>query len=158
MPLVDATRLATGWPLIFSGVVSTSDENASTSGAAGRLALIVDQPLAPTTRRRRGWIGRERYGTGFAGSETYSSNGAPPAAGAANPAFRPAAEVQRRRRARVQPLAHPAGHAGSRRHVFVPGFECRDRRHVRLRRVVLQIVIEERPQDLAGGNTAPCRC
>ena len=41
----------------------------------GRVALIVDQPLAPawTSASSTGKVGRDRYGTGFAGSETYSS-------------------------------------------------------------------------------------
>ena len=32
VPLVEAIRLATGWPLIFTGAVSTSDTNDTTSG------------------------------------------------------------------------------------------------------------------------------
>src|SRR5271165_7170800 len=44
VPLVEATRLATGSPLIFMGVVRTSEVNTATSG---RLTRVVDQPLRP---------------------------------------------------------------------------------------------------------------
>jgi hypothetical protein len=42
-----------------------------------------------------------------------------------------------------------AGHDGKRRHVFVPVSEGHHGRDVGLRRAVLQVLIEERPQDLA---------
>src|SRR5260370_27340036 len=74
-------------------------------------------------------MGRARKGTGFFGSEMYSSNAAPPAAaspgavslalGAAKLSFRPALRYNGVG-LMVHPLLQPAGHAGSWRHMLVP--------------------------------------
>ena len=52
VPLVDATRLATGCPLIFTGPVSTSDDEREHVGAAGGLALVVHEPVAARSGSR----------------------------------------------------------------------------------------------------------
>src|SRR5437867_2250472 len=66
-----------------------------------------------------GWIGRARKGTGLAGSDTYSSNGASPGFGAVKLSLGPATRYSGVAWTE-QPLAQPAGHAGRRRHTFVP--------------------------------------
>ena len=95
VPLVEATRLASGRPLIFTGAVRTSDSYTSTSGreAASRWSRtsqlfqgsVVEAPAALPSST----MGLARKGTGFAGSETYSSKAASLLAGAANPALNP---------------------------------------------------------------------
>src|ERR1044071_8963625 len=85
VPEVDATRFAMGSPLIFIGEVRTSETNESTSGRpeASRWSSPSQRDqLLPS-------IGRARYGTGFEGSETYSSNAAPPDFGASRLSLRP---------------------------------------------------------------------
>src|SRR5438034_6274369 len=66
-----------------------------------------------------GWMGRARKGTGLAGSDRYSSNAGSPALGAAKLSFEPAVRYSGVGWT-VQPLVQPAGHAGRRRHAFVP--------------------------------------
>src|ERR1700724_1192840 len=66
-----------------------------------------------------GWLGRERNGTGFAGSETYSSKEASPFLDAPKPSFNPAPRYSGVDFG-AQPLEHPEGQAFSRRQVFVP--------------------------------------
>src|SRR5438552_18397203 len=66
-----------------------------------------------------GSMGRARKGTGLAGSDTYSSKGASPAVGAANPALSPAPRYNGVGLT-VHPLAQPDGHADRRRQVLVP--------------------------------------
>src|SRR5262252_9349472 len=89
VPLVEATRFATGWPLILTGAVSTSDVNTATSvrpdDSRWSLTSHFCQPSAVAS------TGRGRYGTGRAGSETYSEYSWPPAAGAESDVFPPAA-------------------------------------------------------------------
>src|SRR5208283_229450 len=63
-------------------------------------------------------MGRARNGTGLAGSEMYSSY-ASPALGAEVFNFSPAVKYTGVDRI-VQPLAHPVGQSGKRRHMFVP--------------------------------------
>src|SRR3954453_11538362 len=72
VPLVEATRLATGCPLIFTGEANTSDTYTSTSGRpeASRWSVTSQSPQ----RDPLACTGREMKGTGLAGSETYSSN------------------------------------------------------------------------------------
>src|ERR1700687_5574888 len=86
VPLVEATRLATGCPLIFTGAVKTSETNATTSGRpdASRWSSTshLDQDASS--------MGRERKGAGFDGSETYSSKAASPGLGAPRLNFKPA--------------------------------------------------------------------
>ena len=55
----------------------------------------------------------------------------------------------------MQPLAQPAGHAGKRRHAFVPVSNADDGRDVRFRRAVLQILGQEWRAGCAGGSRAP---
>src|SRR6185312_14879659 len=113
VPLVDATKLAIGSPLIFTGAVSASEVNTSTSGRpdASRCSSTSQRDqLAPS-------IGRARYGTGFIGSETYSLK--PKSLGLVKFNFK--FEVRYNGVARTeQPLGHPAGHDESRFQVLVP--------------------------------------
>src|SRR5215510_14174209 len=117
VPEVDATRFATGWPLILTGSVKTSVANARTSvrPEASRWSSTshLDQraPLAST--------GRGMNGTGRAGSETYSSYAAASFAGAPNPRRTPACRYTGVGLT-VQPESQPDGHAFRRRHRFVP--------------------------------------
>src|SRR5271165_7241889 len=76
-----------------------------------------------------GRVGRARYGTGFAGSETYSSKLKPPfvslaaslSAGASKPSFKPALRYNGvARMLHTAALEQPDGHAGRRCQVFVP--------------------------------------
>src|SRR6267378_4062451 len=121
VPLVDAIRLAMGWPLIFIGAVSASETNETTSGRpeTPRWSSTSHCFHGTFSAKPTGWLGRPLKGTGLAGSETYSSKAAPPAAGAAKLNFRPAL-----RYSGVgftsQPPAQPEGHACKRRQVFVP--------------------------------------
>src|SRR2546427_10667161 len=66
-----------------------------------------------------GWMGRARKGRGLAGSDRYSSNAVPPALGASKLSFEAAVRYSGVARTE-QLLAQPAGHAGRRRHAFVP--------------------------------------
>src|ERR1019366_2368228 len=115
VPLVEAIRLATGCPLIFSGVVKTSETNARTSGRpdASRWSSTSHRDQDSSS------MGRVRKGTGFNGSETYSSNTASPGVGAAKLNFKPAFRWGGVGLT-LQPVAHPAGHAGRRSHLLVP--------------------------------------
>ena len=95
MPLVEATRLAIGSPLIFIGAVRTSETNDDDVRAPRGLALIVDEPsrqLLPLSKldgndgtgvkgHRLGGVGDVLLERGFAAS--------PP--GAAKLSFDPAA-------------------------------------------------------------------
>src|SRR5262249_40038502 len=67
VPVVDATRLATGCPLIFTDDVRTVDVKQSTSGRPRGFALIVHKPERPgqpvvvadrlnRTRSKRHWF------------------------------------------------------------------------------------------------------
>src|SRR5262245_59897382 len=75
VPLVEATRFTFGSPAIFTGVVSTFETNATTSGRpeASRWSSTSQQGQRAQVSYPTAMIGRARYGTGFAGSETYSS-------------------------------------------------------------------------------------
>src|SRR6267378_3637593 len=121
VPLVEASRLAIGWPLIFTGAVKVSETKEMTSGRPETSRWSSTSQLAQGTllAKPTGWLGRPLKGTGLAGSETYSSKDAPPAAGAVKLNFRPAL-----RYSGVgftsQPPAQPEGHACKRRQVFVP--------------------------------------
>src|ERR1700730_5667272 len=67
-----------------------------------------------------GWLGRPLNGMGLAGSEMYSSKGAPSdAAGAVRLSLNPALRYSGVRLT-VQPLGHPDGQEDRRRQVFVP--------------------------------------
>src|SRR5680860_335856 len=74
VPLVDAMRLTTGWPLILTAVVRVSDTYARTSGRpeASRWSSTShsDQVRPLGMSYPVGRVGRARYGTGFAGSDT----------------------------------------------------------------------------------------
>src|SRR5512146_3170661 len=88
LPLVEATRLATGCPLIFTGAVNTSETNTATSGRPEASRWSYTSHCAQPSPFSS--IGRLRKGTGLAGSETYSSNGESPGLGAAKPRLSPA--------------------------------------------------------------------
>ena len=47
VPLVEATKLAIGWPLIFIGALNVSETKTRTSGRPDCFALIVHEPLRP---------------------------------------------------------------------------------------------------------------
>ena len=85
---MEATRLAIGCPLIFTGAVKTSETNTTTSGRpeASRWSSTSHCETIVAVDR----MGRARNGTGLAGSEMYSSNAASPVAGAAKLSFSPA--------------------------------------------------------------------
>src|SRR5712692_4379676 len=121
VPLVEATTLAMGWPLIFSGAVSISETKTTTSARPETSRWSSTSQLCQGTllANPTGWLGRARKGTGLAGSETYSSNGASLAAGAVKVSFSPALRYSGVGFT-LQPLAHPDGHAGNLRQVFVP--------------------------------------
>ena len=92
VPLVEATRFATGSPAIFDGRrqdVGRVDEHVR---PRRDLALVAREPLrhALLLSHAEHGYGRPRNGTGLAGSETYSSYAVSPAFGGAKPAFPPA--------------------------------------------------------------------
>src|SRR5882724_5002571 len=121
VPLVAAIKLAMGWPLIFIRAERVSETNEITSGRpeTSRWSSTSHCFQGTFSAKPTGWLGRPLKGTGFAGSETYSSNGTPPAAGAAKLNFNPALRYSGVG-FRLQPPAQPAGHACKRRQVFVP--------------------------------------
>src|SRR5664279_6103992 len=92
VPLVDATRFAIGSPAILTGAVRTSDAYTRTSVrvATSRWSLVSHSRHVLLFSHVETGYGRPRNGTGFAGSETYSSYEPSPAFGGANPAFPPA--------------------------------------------------------------------
>src|SRR5262244_1188871 len=92
VPLVEAIRLAIGWPLIFTGAVKTSETKARTSGRpeASRCSSTSHRHHVSSFVYPVGRFGRARNGTGFAGSEMYSSKAASPDFGDAKLSFRPA--------------------------------------------------------------------
>src|SRR5258708_31040847 len=92
VPLVEAIKLAMGWPLIFTGAVSVSEIKATTSGRpeTSRWSLVSQVRQGTLPAKPTGKLGRPLKGTGLAGSETYSSNGASLAAGAGGVGFCPA--------------------------------------------------------------------
>src|SRR2546427_11723437 len=83
VPLVDAIRLAIGWPLIFIGAVSVSETKEMTSGRpeTPRWSSTSHCFHGTFSAKPTGWLGRPLKGTGLAGQETDSSKGGPPAAG-----------------------------------------------------------------------------
>ena len=160
VPLVEAIRLATGCPLIFIGAVNTSESNARTSGRpeASRWSSTshCDHVIAGAVAH--GWMGRARNGTGLAGSETYSSNAAPAAGLAPKAQLQSGMQIQRRRLRIVQPLAHPAGQAGKRRHSFVPVSNAVTGATSGLRRIIFQDIDPETAAEFARGNKVRYRC
>src|SRR5450755_4396639 len=119
VPLVEATRFATGCPLIFTGAVNGSVTKTSTSGRPESSRWSSTSHFAHSSPLSA--IGRERNGTGLAGSETYSSNSGPTRSGAANPALRPAPRYNGVGRiAQSAAAAQPDGHAARCRHVLLP--------------------------------------
>src|SRR5580658_7237363 len=93
VPLVEAMRLAMGWPLIFTGAVRTSEVKVRTSGRPEGSRWASTNHCAQVRPRAypMGWLGRARKGTGLAGSEMYSSKGASDAeVGAVTLSFDPA--------------------------------------------------------------------
>ena len=72
VPLVDATRFTTGAPPTRNGSVQHRRLVGQHIGAAIDKALIDQQPTPPRVAVRSN-TGRGTYGTGFAGSEMYSS-------------------------------------------------------------------------------------
>src|ERR1700686_1576448 len=122
VPLVDATKLAMGWPLIFIGEVKVSETKTRTSGRLETSRWSSTSQFAHGTllAKPMGWLGRPLNGIGLAGSETYSSKGEPSdAAGAVRLSLSPALRYSGVCLT-VQPLGHPEGHDGRRRQVFVP--------------------------------------
>src|SRR3954465_1489496 len=75
VPLVDATRFAIGCPSIFTGAVNASVVNTATSvrpeGPRWSVTSHRGQIESPSYPNMR--TGRGTNGTGFAGSDTYSS-------------------------------------------------------------------------------------
>src|SRR5258708_25556341 len=92
VPLVEATKLAMGCPLIFIGALSVSETKTTTSGRPETSRWSSTSQLAHGTllAKPTGWLGRPLKGTGLAGPETYSSNCASPAPGALKLDFSPA--------------------------------------------------------------------
>src|SRR5260370_36569677 len=83
VPLVEATKLAIGCPLIFIGAVSVSETKATTSGRpeTSRWSLVSQVRQGTLPAKPTGKLGRPLNGTGLAGGETYLSNGASAASG-----------------------------------------------------------------------------
>src|SRR5437764_519434 len=114
-------RFTIGWPLIFTGDVSTSVVYVSTSvrPEASRWSSTshrhhVRSSVYPVAR-----FGRLRKGTGFAGSEMYSSYWSPERGVEPSVAFSP--EPRFRGVGVIEhPLAQPAGQFESRRQALVP--------------------------------------
>src|ERR1700682_4988384 len=92
VPLVEANRLATGWPLIFTGAVSVSEMKTTTWGRpeTSRWSLVSQVRQGTLPAKPTGKLGRPLNGTGLAGSETYSSNDVLLAARAVKLSFSPA--------------------------------------------------------------------
>src|ERR1700731_4560488 len=92
VPLVEAIKLAMGWPLIFIGAVKVSDTKEITSGRpeTSRWSLVSQVRQGTLPAKPTGKLGRPLNGTGLAGSETYSSNDVSLAAGAVKLSLRPA--------------------------------------------------------------------
>src|SRR5260370_33371432 len=84
VPLVEATKLAIGCPVIFIGAVSVSEMKTTTSGrpetSRWSLASQVRQGTLPA--KPTGKLGRPLNGTGLAGAEADSCKGCSRAAGA----------------------------------------------------------------------------
>src|SRR2546428_10950866 len=122
VPLVEAMRLAMGWPLIFIGAVSVSETKEMTSGRpeTPRWSSTSHCFHGTFSAKPTGWLGRPLKGTGLAGSETYSSKAAPPAAGPGeiylNSAVRESGVGFT-----LQPPAQPAGQAWRPPPGFLPG-------------------------------------
>src|SRR5260370_36571531 len=114
VPLVEAIKLAMGWPLIFTGAFRTSEMNTATSGRpdASRWSLVSQVRQGTLPAKPTGKLGRPLKGTGFAGSETYSSNGASPAACAVKLSFSPAFQYGGVGFT-LQSPAQPESHAGT---------------------------------------------
>src|SRR5580692_2150670 len=91
-PLVEAMRLAMGWPLILTGEARTSVAKTRTSGRPedSRWSSTSHCAQVRSGVWPMGWLGRARYGTGLSGSEMYSSKGASEEAGADMLSFDPA--------------------------------------------------------------------
>src|SRR5712664_916907 len=92
VPLVEATKLAIGCPLIFIGAVRVSEMKTTTSGRpeTSRWSLVSQVRQGTLPAKPTGKLGRPLNGTGLTGSETYSSNDVSPAAGAVKLSFSPA--------------------------------------------------------------------
>src|SRR5260370_7404233 len=89
--MVGGTTLAMGWPWVFIGAVSISETKTTTSGRPETSRWSSTSQLCQGTllANPTGWLGRPLKGTGLAGSETYSSNGASLAPGAVKLSFHP---------------------------------------------------------------------
>src|SRR5260370_24632845 len=76
VPLVEATKLAIGCPLIFIGAVSVSEMKTTSSGRpeTSRWSLVSQVRQGTLPAKPTGKLGRPLNGTGLAGSGTYSSN------------------------------------------------------------------------------------
>src|ERR1700719_1352472 len=92
VPLVEAIKLATGWPLIFTGAVSVPEMKTATSGRpeTSRWSLVSQVRQGTFPAKPTGKLGRPLKGTGLAGAEADSSNGVSPAGGAAKLSLSPA--------------------------------------------------------------------
>src|ERR1700686_5694178 len=73
VPLVDATKLAMGWPLIFIGEVKVSETKTRTSGRLETSRWSSTSQLAHGTllAKPMGGLGRPLNGIGLAGAEIY---------------------------------------------------------------------------------------
>ena len=118
--------------------------------AAGRLALVVHQPLRPGEAAGRSpWAEWGARGRARAWRDRRRTPRTPHRRASARSklSFRPAREIERRRsdRAAARAAGGPGGQAPPR---VRPGLERRDGRHVGLGRAVLQVLVQERAQDL----------
>src|ERR1700676_5453267 len=79
VPLVEAIKLAIGWPLIFIGEVRVSETKTRTSGRLETSRWSSTSQLAHGTLLAKpiGWLGRPLNGIGLAESEMYSSKPGP---------------------------------------------------------------------------------
>jgi len=127
-----------------------------TSPAPRGLALVVDQPLA--ARLRAGVVdppagsgAPERHRLGRIGDVFLVRR--PAGLGLRKAQLQSGFRLERLRLT-AHPLTQPAGQACSRRHGVRARPECRHRARFRLRRAVLEVLVEERPEDLLAEGAA----
>ena len=138
--------------LILTGVVSASRGEGQHVRPARRLALVVDQPVRPRERHCRSRsVESGARGTARASPDRTRTRRTRRVAGAERRSSRlqPGCEVQRRwvdrcSRSRTRPATRGRRSPGVR-----AGLERGDRRDVRLRRAVLEILIEEGTENIA---------
>src|SRR5258708_8139358 len=108
VPLVEAIKLAMGWPLIFTGAVSVSEIKATTSGRpeTSRWSLVSQVRQGTLPAKPTGKLGRPLNGTGLAGTDTYSSHGSSLGAGSRKLSMSPKLIYNKDRLTLLPPYSH----------------------------------------------------